>query len=49
VGESYTYAGADIAPDGRYRYRLWREWRSLDAAYRSAAGAPNTPPACLSG
>jgi hypothetical protein len=23
----YVYAGADISPDGRYRYRLWREWR----------------------
>lgn len=23
----YVSAGADISPDGRYRYRLWREWR----------------------
>lgn len=24
----YVNAGADISPDGRYRYRLWREWRN---------------------
>ena len=26
---NYTYAGADISPDGRYRYLLWREWRGF--------------------
>lgn len=25
--EKYTSKGADISPDGRYRYLLWREWR----------------------
>lgn len=31
---AYTYAGADISQDGRYRYRLWREWRGLDSGKR---------------
>jgi hypothetical protein len=25
----YIDAGADISPCGRYRYRLWREWRGV--------------------
>lgn len=25
---AYIEAGADISPDGVYRYRLWREWRN---------------------
>jgi hypothetical protein len=25
--DKYVSAGADISPDGLYRYRLWREWR----------------------
>ena len=24
---AYVASGADISGDGRYRYRLWREWR----------------------
>ena len=28
---SYSHAGADISPDGRYRYHLWREWRGLES------------------
>ena len=27
----YLDSGAVISPCGRYRYRLWREWRDLDA------------------
>lgn len=27
MASPYIYAGADISPDGRYRYLLWREWR----------------------
>lgn len=23
----YTYTGAELSPDGRHRYLLWREWR----------------------
>lgn len=26
----YFDAGAIVSADGRYRYRLWREWRDLD-------------------
>ena len=31
MSETYTHSGADISPDGRYRYRLWREWRGLES------------------
>lgn len=31
MNEPYTLSGADISPDGRYRYRLWREWRGLES------------------
>lgn len=28
---SYVQKGATISPDGKYRYRLWREWRNHPA------------------
>ena len=31
VSEPYTLSGADISPDGGYRYCLWREWRGLES------------------
>lgn len=36
MSTQYTDAGADISADGRYRYRLWREWRgcATDANWR---------------
>lgn len=30
-GFRYTAMGANFSPDGRYRYRLWREWRGTHA------------------
>jgi hypothetical protein len=31
---AYTERGASISPCGRYRYKLWREWRMLEPSPR---------------
>lgn len=31
----YTEKGAEISPCGRYRYKLWREWRTLEPTPRN--------------
>jgi hypothetical protein len=31
---TYIEKGAEISPCGRYRYRLWREWRTLEPTPR---------------
>lgn len=55
TGAKYTSVGADISPDGRYRYLLWREWRgSNHQHWRWIGGAKDgaghdlgEPKACL--
>lgn len=34
MGDAYVSSGADISGCGRYRYRLWREWRNENSGKR---------------